>query len=224
MVQRDYLYANQEFNFDNLNWKKLKCGDEITKDYIIKTKDKSLIEIEFQSEILNPLLIGNKTKAKYFSKVIGENTFFILREDFFREDVNNSSGKIITLEGSVYGAKINNNLRNIYQTTIEITITSIWRKLLVSSFIEDKPGRIYDIPSCNGYILYSCTKDHPWLGLILGEPTSGGIIVRDVVVGGPSYWAGIKSGDEIIEIGGKKITEFEKIPYSLSVKINGKEI
>lgn len=207
--------------FDKLKWKKVKCGDEIQIGYVIRTKEKSSVQIEFRTEILNPFLVGVR-KQSYLNKVIGETTYFILQDDYFKQDVENPKGKIVEVFGTAEIAGMSEEIKNLFRNTTEITITPILSNLLIRRFVTDEPNRIYDIPIDKGYILYSNSLPTPWLGLILGERGTTGIIVREAIIGGPSYWAGIKDGDEIIEIDGKKVEDLDFVSYIKSLKIGGK--
>jgi len=203
------------FDFDKLKWAQVKCGDKIRKGDIIRTKENSEVEIEFNTNILSQFVI-DRPDIHYYVLILGETTYFIFLDDFFRPDIDNPEGKITKMEGIVEIAKVNDEVLRHYPYTVKITTTKFIPSQLKRRFVMDEKGKYYDIPE--NYVLYSETLRQPWLGMYI-SPTN---LVEDVIVGGPAYFSGIKKGDIIVEVDGKKMSAFSIRNYISNLKIGDK--
>ncbi|PKM79370.1 MAG: peptidase S1, partial [Firmicutes bacterium HGW-Firmicutes-13] len=133
---------------------------------------------------------------------IGEQTFSFIQTDAAIND-GNSGGPLINAVGEVIGI----NTAKIKISGVEgmgFAIPSNTVKKIVQDLIEY--GKII----------------RPWMGVIVSEldenivrrynlSVNYGILVDDVVPGGPAAEAGIGPGDVIVEIAGQKINSFNRL-------------
>ncbi len=51
------------------------------------------------------------------------------------------------------------------------------------------------------------TDDRPRMGVMLGQSAGAGVLITDVMPGGPAYNAGLRRGDYIISVGSQKVSD-----------------
>jgi serine protease Do len=147
-------------------------------------------------------------------------------EDFIQTDAainrGNSGGPLVNLDGEVVG--INSNI--ISSTGMNAGLGFAVPSKLARTAVEQliKGGRV-----ARGYMgvglksLKELQESEPALAKKIDKTTrdAGGIYVQDVVPGEPAAEAGMKPGDVILSLDGKRITEASELVDYISMKAPG---
>ncbi len=129
----------------------------------------------------------------------------------------NSGGPLLNIHGQVIGMNT-----AIYSTTggsvgIGFAIPANIIKRIVSSLI--KKGFVE-----RGYLGVTIAPIPKNIAKYLKIKKKSGIFVNDVMPDGPAYKAGIKAGDVILEVDGKKITSVSHLQRVISLKKRGQRV
>ena len=140
-------------------------------------------------------------------------------EDLLQTDASinpgNSGGPLLNLKGEVIGI---NNAMNAQAQGIGFAIPASTVKNVLKDLIEK--GKVI----------------RPWMGVLLQEVTPQlaehfglkvpeGVLIADVVQGGPAHKAGLRRGDVVLEIDGNKLKDTDQLIKAIrSTPIGGKVV
>ena len=172
---------------------------------------------EWVMAIGNPFGLDHTVTAGIVSakgRIIGAGPY----DNFIQTDASinpgNSGGPLFNLKGEVIG--INTAIIASGQG-IGFAIPVNMAKRLIPQ-LKDK-GKV-----TRGWLGIMIQNVTPDLAKSFGLKEAGGALVADVVAGGPAEKAGLKQGDVILEVNGKKIDEMNKLPRLVANLAVGEEI
>ncbi|MEW6662443.1 MAG: S1C family serine protease [Bacillota bacterium] len=140
-------------------------------------------------------------------------------EDLLQTDASinpgNSGGPLLNLKGEVIGI---NNAMNAQAQGIGFAIPASTVQNVLKDLIEK--GKV--VRPWMGVYLQEIT---PQLAEYFGLKTPEGVLIADVVQGGPAHKAGLRRGDVVLEIGGKKLKDTDQLIKAIqSTPIGGKVV
>jgi len=129
-------------------------------------------------------------------------------EDFIQTDAainpGNSGGPLVNVRGELVGINAAIFSKTGGYQGIGFAVPSNMAKMVMSQLIKD--GKVV-----RGWLGVTIQDVTPELAGKFGLEKAGGALVSDILIGAPAEKAGIKRGDIILEINGKKIREVQTL-------------
>ena len=165
----------------------------------------------------NPFGLGNTVTSGIVSakgRVIGAGPY----DDFIQTDASinpgNSGGPLFNMKGEVVG--INTAIISGGQG-IGFAIPVNTAKPLIPQLVEK--GKV-----TRGYLGVNIQTITPELAAAMKLGETKGVLVADVIPGGPAEKAGIKRGDVIVAFEGKRVQDSHELPALVAATPVGKEV
>ncbi len=150
-------------------------------------------------------------------RVIGSGPY----DNFIQTDASinpgNSGGPLINSRGEVVGINTAIFSRSGGSVGIGFAVPSSLAKSVLTQLAEH--GKVE-----RGWLGVSIQPMTKELAKSFKRDETTGVLVSTVVEGSPAAKAGVKSGDVIVEFGGKKIAKSEDLPRLLAETPNGREV
>ncbi len=206
--------------FDKENYKgKIVGSDPKTDISIIKISAKDLPAVqwgdsddlqvgEFVLAFGNPFGFSHTVTMGIVSAVGRENVGIADYENFIQTDAainpGNSGGPLVNIRGELVGINAAIFSKTGGYQGIGFAVPSNMAKLVMNQLIKD--GKVI-----RGWLGVTIQNVTPELAGEFGLEKAGGALVSDIMRGGPAEKAGIKRGDIILEVNGKKIREVQTL-------------
>jgi serine protease Do len=141
-------------------------------------------------------------------------------QDFLQTDApinpGNSGGPLLTLEGLVIGVNSAIATESGGFEGIGFSIPSSMAVHIANALIEH--GKVE-----RGWLGVSIQNITPDMAKSLGLPNNKGVLIADVMKGGPADLAGLKKGDVVLEYNGEKVTDSSFLRNKVAATTIGKE-
>ncbi len=156
----------------------------------------------------NPFGVGQTVTSGIVSALgrnqLGINTF----ENFIQTDAainpGNSGGALVDVYGNMVGINTAIVSRSGASTGIGFAIPMVTAKQVLESILKD--GQVK-----RGWIGIEPNELSPELAQTFGLKADHGVIVTGVLQGGPAFSAGIRPGDQILEVDGHPVTNVSEL-------------
>jgi serine protease Do len=155
--------------------------------------------------------------AKHRTGVIDPSDY----QDFLQTDApinpGNSGGPLLTLEGLVIGVNSAILTKSGGFEGIGFSIPSSMAVHIANALIEH--GKVE-----RGWLGVSIENITPEMVKSLGLSSNKGVLIADVMKGGPADLAGLKKGDVVLEYNGEKVTDTSFLRNKVAATTIGKEV
>ena len=156
----------------------------------------------------NPFGVGQTVTSGIVS-ALGRNQLDISTfENFIQTDAainpGNSGGALVDIQGNLQGINTAIYSRSGGSMGIGFAIPVSMAKLVLEGIVRD--GKV-----TRGWIGVEPSDLSPELAETFGVKASAGVIITGVLQNGPAAQAGIRPGDVITEVGGKKVANFKEL-------------
>ncbi|MFW5875514.1 MAG: Do family serine endopeptidase [Myxococcota bacterium] len=169
----------------------------------------------------NPFGVGQAVTMGIVSATGRANVGIVDYEDFIQTDAainpGNSGGALVDTEGRLVGINTAILSRSGGHQGIGFAIPSNMAKAVMDSLVEH--GRV-----ARGWLGVAIQDVDPRLAKALDLGTTEGVVVADVVPGGPADEAGMRRGDVILSLDGDSVTSAGHLRNEVALKGAGAEM
>ncbi|MBW2731387.1 MAG: DegQ family serine endoprotease [Deltaproteobacteria bacterium] len=169
----------------------------------------------------NPFGIGQTVTMGIVSAKGRSNMGIVDYEDFIQTDAainpGNSGGALVNLKGELIGINTAILSRSGGYQGIGFAIPSKMAQPIVNSL--RRSGKVV-----RGYLGVMIQDTTPELSKAMGLPSTAGVLISDVVPGGPAHKAGVRRGDFVTRINGQAVDSSARLRNLVAGSGSGKTL